>query len=176
MADRQRPDHPVSGMPRIGMRARELLPTQAKLKRRQRPGSDVIRERLRLGAGFSDAEHNDVVVRLGALGSRLRSFQHGAIDLELSIKDRGASGQRVTLICRLGGLDQLVATSDADTVTTALHDVREQMIRQVDDAKTRREPRNNRVLRRRSLRSAVRHGEQDTEGGRIAPIAAEREQ
>jgi ribosome-associated translation inhibitor RaiA len=109
----------------------------------------VIDQRLRLGTGFAAAERDWVVQRLGALGSRLRSFHGGRIDLEISLKDREAVDQQVTLECWIMRVHRLhlVATSSARDLSTALNEVRTEMIRQVDDAKTRTEPRNNRALR-----------------------------
>jgi ribosome-associated translation inhibitor RaiA len=169
MAESQRQVNQVPG----STRARKLLRDQAKPEGSQRPGSDLICERLQLGAGFANAERNNVVVRLGALGSRLRSFRHNVIHLELSVKDRDTAGQRVTLVCRIAGLNQLVSTSDNRTMSTALLDVRDQMTCQVDDAKTRREPRNNRSLRRRSLRRSARRGGQGAQSGRVEEIGGE---
>ncbi|WP_181773627.1 HPF/RaiA family ribosome-associated protein [Amycolatopsis pittospori] len=109
----------------------------------------LIVERLRLGAGFSAAEHDWVAERLAALGSRLRSFNEGQVDLEISVKDRNGTGQQLTLECRIHRLPgvHLVAGSSASDLPVALNEVRTDMIRQVDHAKTRTEPRHNRALR-----------------------------
>ncbi|MFE6613532.1 HPF/RaiA family ribosome-associated protein [Amycolatopsis sp. NPDC057786] len=109
----------------------------------------LITERLHLGAGFSASEHEWVAERLAALGSRLRSFSEGQVDLEISVKDRHGAGQQLTLECRLHrfpGL-HLVAGSSAPDLPVTLNEVRTDMIRQVDHAKTRTEPRHNRALR-----------------------------
>jgi ribosome-associated translation inhibitor RaiA len=110
---------------------------------------DLIDERLHLDTGFLDSEREWVVRRLAALGPRLRSFHEGQVDLRISLKGRHDPDQRVTLECRIRrtpGL-HLVSTSDAAELALALNEVRNSMIRQVDDAKTRTEPRNNRALR-----------------------------
>ncbi|MEU8413819.1 HPF/RaiA family ribosome-associated protein [Amycolatopsis japonica] len=109
----------------------------------------LIAGQLRLGAGFSASERDWVAERLAALGSRLRSFGEGTVDLEISVKDRDCAGQQLTLECRLhrfSGL-HLVAGSSAPDLPVALNEVRTDMIRQVDHAKTRTEPRHNRALR-----------------------------
>jgi hypothetical protein len=110
---------------------------------------DLIDERLLLGTGFHESERDWIVRRLASLGPRLRSFDAVQIDLEISIKDRDSAGQQVTLECwvRRATRLHLVSTSSEAEVDTALNDVRTSMIRQVDDAKTRTEPRNNRALR-----------------------------
>jgi len=86
------------------------------------------------------------------LGSRLRSFPDTEIDLEISLKDRRGTGRRVTLECWISRSPRLhlVSTSTARELAVALNEVRDDLIRQVDDAKTRTEPRNNRARRHSS--------------------------
>ncbi len=109
----------------------------------------VIAQRLRLATGFLDSERDWIVERLGALGSRLRSFPDTQVDLEISLKDRDAPDQQVTLECRIHRTPSLhlVSTSSAPALAVALNEVRNGLIRQIDDAKTRTEPRHNRALR-----------------------------
>ncbi|GAB3875261.1 HPF/RaiA family ribosome-associated protein [Kibdelosporangium lantanae] len=110
---------------------------------------DPIEERLRLGTGFLDPERDWIVRRLAALGPRLRSFHGTEIDLEISLNDRHGAGQQVTLECWIHRTPRLhlVSTSSAPELAVALNEVRAGLIRQIDDAKTRTEPRNNRALR-----------------------------
>lgn len=109
----------------------------------------VISQRLRLASGFHVSERDWIIQRLAALEPRLRSFRDGQIDLEISLKDRDGVGQRVTLECwiRRATRLHLVTTSSAPKLAIALNEVRNGLIRQIDDAKTRTEPRNNRALR-----------------------------
>lgn len=109
----------------------------------------VITQRLNLATGFLASERGWVVERMAALGSRLRSYRDDQIDLEISVKDRRGAEQRVTLECWINRVPRqhLVATSSARDLPVALNEVRNELIRQVDEAKTRREPRSNRVLR-----------------------------
>ncbi len=115
----------------------------------EQPPVTVITERLRLGTGFVASERDEIVERLAALGTRLRSFSGETVELEISVKGRDGAGQRVALECWIAGRARLVSTSAARELPVALTGVRDDMIRQIDDAKTRREPRNNRMLRRR---------------------------
>ena len=110
---------------------------------------DVIAERLHLATGFLASERDWVIRRLGALGSRLRSFPGTEIDLEISLKERHGADQRVTLECWISRTPRLhlVSTSTAKELAVAINEVRNDLIRQVDDAKTRTEPRNNHALR-----------------------------
>jgi len=109
----------------------------------------VVAQRLHLATGFLATERGWVVERLAALGSRLRSSRDDQIDLEISVKDRKGVEQRVTLECWINRTPRLhlVATSSKRDLPGALNEVRDELIRQVDEAKTRTEPRSNRALR-----------------------------
>jgi len=109
--------------------------------------SATIAERLRVGAGFAQQERPAIVERLSSLDARLATYAATDTDLELSIKDRDRPGQKVTLECWIAGQQRLVATSAEENLADALADVRDDLRRQLDDAKTRSEPRNNRKLR-----------------------------
>ncbi|MFI6096520.1 HPF/RaiA family ribosome-associated protein [Lentzea sp. NPDC051213] len=109
----------------------------------------VIAQRLHLATGFHANERDWVVDRLAALGARLRSFRDDQVELEISLKDRRGVEQRVTLECWINRTPRLhlVATSTEHDLPAALNEVRNELIRQVDEAKTRTEPRHNRALR-----------------------------
>lgn len=113
------------------------------------PDVSVIEERLHLAAGFHADERDWVVNRLAALGSRLRSYRDDQIDLEISLKDREGVEQHVVLQCWInrGHRQHLVASSSQRELSAALNEVRDELVRQVDENKTRTEPRHNRALR-----------------------------
>ena len=96
----------------------------------------MIAQRLRLATGFLSSERDWVVHRLAALDSRLRSFSDTQVDLEISLKDRHGAGQRVTLECWVNRSPRLhlVSTSSARELAMAVSEVRDEMIRQIDDA------------------------------------------
>ncbi|WP_341717275.1 HPF/RaiA family ribosome-associated protein [Micromonospora sp. FIMYZ51] len=102
---------------------------------------------LRFNAGFSQGDREWIVPLFGTLDARLATFDADATDLELSVKDREAKGQRVTLECRVAGLPKIVTTSSEEDLRAALNDVRDDLRRKLNDAKTRQEPRNNKHLR-----------------------------
>jgi hypothetical protein len=110
---------------------------------------NVIAQRLHLATGFLASERDWIVQRLAALGSRLRSFPDTQVDLEISLKERNGADQRVTLECWISRTPRLhlVSTSSARELAVAVGEVRDDLIRQVDDAKTRTEPSNNRTPR-----------------------------
>ncbi|MFC0112075.1 HPF/RaiA family ribosome-associated protein [Kibdelosporangium aridum] len=109
----------------------------------------LIDERLHLATGFHESERDWIVRRLATLGPRLRSFDAVQVDLEISLKERDGPGQQITLECwiRRSPRLHLVATSYAHELAVALNEVRNGLLRQIDDAKTRTEPRSNRALR-----------------------------
>jgi ribosome-associated translation inhibitor RaiA len=102
---------------------------------------------LRVGAGFAADERPGIVEQLNSLDARLATHPAAETDMELSVKDRDRSGQRLTLECWIAGRSRLVATSEHRQLSTALMEVRDDLRRQLNDAKTRTEPRNNRHLR-----------------------------
>lgn len=113
------------------------------------PMETAVGDRLRLGTGFAEEERGTIVERFGALDARLRSFAADTVDLELSVKERDGADQRVTLECWLAGQPRIVATSARPALGAALIEVRDDMVRQIDELKTRQEPRNNAHLRKR---------------------------
>ena len=62
----------------------------------------------------------------------------------LRVKERDSPGQRTFLEARLPGKPAIVATSDRAGFQEAIHEVRDDLIRQITDAKNRTEPRNSR--------------------------------
>jgi ribosome-associated translation inhibitor RaiA len=107
----------------------------------------TVQECLRVGAGFSQGDRNWIVEQLGTLDARLASFHADATELEISVKDRESRGQKVTLECWIGGREKIVTTSSEEDLHAAVMDVRDDLRRRLNDAKTRQEPRHNRHLR-----------------------------
>lgn len=81
------------------------------------------------------------------LDSRLRSFDAGTVDMQLFVKDRDTKSQHVTLDVKIDGYGPLVASSSSADLDHAFNEVRDEMIRQLTDAKGKREPQNNKHLR-----------------------------
>ncbi|SBT49995.1 HPF/RaiA family ribosome-associated protein [Micromonospora narathiwatensis] len=102
---------------------------------------------LRVGAGFSQGDRNWIAERFATLDARLAGFHADATELEVSVKDREARGQKVTLECWIAGRQKIVTTSVEEDLHAALNDVRDDLRRRLNDAKTRQEPRNNKHLR-----------------------------
>ena len=112
--------------------------------------TDPLNERLRLGAGFAAADRPRILEALSALAPHLSGWEHDQVDLEVSLKDAEGPDQKVTLQLWLAGRAHLVATSHKRDVEHALADVRTDLIRQIEDEKSRREPRKRRKTQYRT--------------------------
>jgi len=109
--------------------------------------SPVVANILKLSHGVAPEERAHVVAAFSRLDDRLRSFPEGAVELSLSVKERDTPSQRTTLEAWIAGQPRVVATSARTDFDAALAEVRDDMVRQISDAKNRTEPRNNRVGR-----------------------------
>jgi ribosome-associated translation inhibitor RaiA len=107
----------------------------------------TVQESLRLGSGFEQHERAQIVEGWTSLDARLRSFSAGTVEMELSVKERGEASQRTVLEAWISGQARVVATSNDPNLDQALNEVRDDLIRQLTDAKNRTEPRNNPSLR-----------------------------
>lgn len=107
----------------------------------------IVADTLRLGHGFHADERTKVVELLGRLDERLRSFGADRVDLTIAVKERDGAAQRTTLEAKLGGMQRMVATSDHEVLEAAVLEVRDDLIRQISDAKHKSEPKNNHQLR-----------------------------
>jgi ribosome-associated translation inhibitor RaiA len=112
----------------------------------------TVEDCLRVGAGFSQGDRNWIADQFATLDGRLAAFNADATELEVTVKDRAARGQKVTLGCWIAGRQKIVTTSDEEDLHDALNDVRDDLRRRLNDAKTREEPRNNRHLREPTIR------------------------
>jgi len=110
-------------------------------------GTATVDTSLRLGNGFGQDERGPIVEGWASLDARLRSFDAGTVDMELSVKERGEASQRTVLEVWISGQPPVVATSSETDLGQALHEVRDDLIRQLSDIKNRSEPRNNPSLR-----------------------------
>jgi ribosome-associated translation inhibitor RaiA len=110
----------------------------------------ILEERLRLGAGFAAADRPRVLGALSALEPHLSGWKHNQVDLEVSLKDTKGSDQKLTLQAWLAGRAHLVATSHERDLDHALAEVRRDLIRQIEDQRSRREPRKRRPTRYRT--------------------------
>jgi hypothetical protein len=91
----------------------------------------VLDARLRLGPGFQEADRAQVLTGLSSLGRHLAHW---------SVKDRGRPQQTVTLEAWLPGWPSQIAHSAETDLGRALVQVRQEMIRRIEDGKAKRHP------------------------------------
>ena len=107
----------------------------------------TVAESLSLHGEFQDGEFDMIVNHWSKLDARLRSFDAGTLSMQLFVKERDTKSQHLTLDVKIDGQNPLVATSSSTDFEHALNEVRDEMIRQITDMKTKSEPRNNKRLR-----------------------------
>ena len=112
--------------------------------------ADIVSANLRLEHGVAPAEFDHVVEVFGRLDQRLRSFEDRSIDLRLYVKERDTPSQHTTLEAVVAGHPAIIATSSHADLDLALEEVRDDMVRQLTDAKNLTEPQNNRSRRGRA--------------------------
>lgn len=112
----------------------------------------IVEDALRVHGQLETHEVVDLVAHWAKLDQRLQSFRDRSIDLDLHVNERDTSSQHITLDVQIGGFKPFIATSSASSLYRGLNEVRDEMIRQLTDAKTRTEPRNNRKLRETARR------------------------
>lgn len=104
-------------------------------------------EEIRLGGGLDGRDRPLIETTLRQALQRLGALRGRGVEAELSVKDRDARGMKTTLEVWIHGLPRLVATSDQPELRDALNEVSDRTVAQLDQAVTRREPKNNRTRR-----------------------------
>lgn len=107
----------------------------------------TVADSLTVHGDLHQADLDKIIDRWAKLDARLRSFDHGTVAMQLFVKDRDTKSQRVTLDVKIEGHEPLVAKSSNTDLDKAINEVRDEMIRQITDTKTKTEPRNNKHLR-----------------------------
>lgn len=107
-------------------------------------GADDGRQRaditqLRIAYGFEESERPRILELLGKLNRQLKRFPANGVDLELAVKDRDTTAQKVTLTGRLPNIGTVIATSREHALRDALMDVREDLWRQLKEQLDRRQ-------------------------------------
>jgi hypothetical protein len=103
---------------------------------RERRGASL--EQLRIGCGFEESERPRILELLRKLDRQLQRFPAEAVDLELTVKDRDTTAQKVTLEAWLPNVPRVVVTSREHSLRDALMDVREDLWRQLKETLDRR--------------------------------------
>ena len=126
-----------------------LEPRRRQAVTEHRPGS--LDDVLVLGGGFSEADRPLVRERLSTLEKHLSRWDPASVTVEVSVKNRGGREQQVTLRAELPGYPPLVAKVVDPNLDSALASAKRELIRQVEDEKTKREPKSNRQLRHKPV-------------------------
>jgi len=107
----------------------------------------IVLDALSTHGPFHEHEIRDLIPHWSKLDQRLQSFADRSIALDLHLHDRDTPDQRVVLEANIGGFPTFVATARSRELDAALNRVRDELVRQLSDAKNRTEPRHNRKLR-----------------------------
>ena len=107
----------------------------------------TVADSLSLHGEMDDGDFDMIVDHWSKLDARLRSFDSGTVSMQLFVKERNTKSQHITLDVKIDGHNPLVATSSNTDFEKSLNEVRDEMIRQITDMKTKSEPRNNKHLR-----------------------------
>jgi len=107
----------------------------------------TVADSLTVHGDVYDGDVEKLIDHWSKLDARLRSFDEGTVAMQLFVKDRDTKSQHVTLDVKVDGHNPLVATSSNQDLDRAFNEVRDEMIRQISDMKTKSEPRNNKHLR-----------------------------
>ena len=107
----------------------------------------TVADSLSLHGEMDNGDFDMIVDHWSKLDARLRSFDSGTVSMQLFVKERNTKSQHITLDVKIDGHNPLVATSSNTDFEQSLNEVRDEMIRQITDMKTKSEPRNNKHLR-----------------------------
>ena len=107
----------------------------------------IVADALTVHGPLYDRELAELIDHWARLDQRLQSFRDRSIAIDLHVRDRDHPAQHVTLDVAIGGFPVFVARADSTDLVQALNHVRDEMIRQLTDAKNKSEPRHNRKLR-----------------------------
>jgi ribosome-associated translation inhibitor RaiA len=116
----------------------------------ENPRAGILHDALRLSGGFSDADRSWVLDALSGLEPHLSRWDPASMIVDVSVKHRDGKEQQVTLRAELPGFPQLVAKAEDRDLDRALAEAKRELLRQLEDEKTKREPKNNRQLREKT--------------------------
>ena len=104
----------------------------------------TVAESLQVHGDLSGSELETLIEHWSKLDTRLLSFDHGTVRLDLYIKERGTPSQHLTLEAHIERYPKLIATTGAGDFEHELNVVRDEMVRLIGDARDQRRPRRHR--------------------------------
>jgi len=111
----------------------------------------ILDQVLHVSGGFSEAERQRLLDGL-AETPHLSRWDPADMELDVSVKQRDSKEQKVSIRAILPGYPTLVGTAVDHDLDRALMDARRDLIRQIEDEKKKRQPKDNRHLREKRMR------------------------
>ena len=108
---------------------------------------EILDDVLRLGVGFADNDRSWILDALESQAPHLARWEPSKVDVEIYVQDRDGKKQQVTLRADLPGYPPLIARAAYRQLDRAVAEAKHELVRQIDDAKGKREPNDNRHLR-----------------------------
>jgi ribosome-associated translation inhibitor RaiA len=100
--------------------------------------ASTVEQRLRIVPQFRPEEYERYTAAIAQkLDRRLSRWDAEQVELELSVKERDTASQKVVLECWISGVPKLVGTSTERDLGAAVHEVRDDVFRQIDRHVTR---------------------------------------
>lgn len=100
----------------------------------------ILEDRLRIVPEFRPEEYDTVRdLMAGKLERRLSRWEPSDVELEISVKDRETSKQRMALECWISRLPKFVATSTKQELEAAVIECRDDLYTQVNKFVTKKE-------------------------------------
>ena len=103
--------------------------------------TSIVAKCLRVHGELHAHEFDALVDHWAKLDHRLQPFEQRGIKLDLHIHDRDTAGQWVLLEAHIGGCAPMVAKHASRSMDDCLNHVRDELVRQLSDAKGRMEHR-----------------------------------
>jgi ribosome-associated translation inhibitor RaiA len=110
----------------------------------------LLDEALHLSGGLSDADRPWVLDALSGLVPHLSRWDAESMKLDVAVQHRDGKEQQVTLRAELAGYPTVVAKATDRDLTRAFAEAKREFVRQIEDEKKKREPKNNRLLRKKT--------------------------
>jgi ribosome-associated translation inhibitor RaiA len=110
----------------------------------------LLDEVVHLSGGFSDADRPWLLDALATLVPHLSRWDAESMKLEVSVKHRDSKEQQVTLRAELAGYPPIIAKAADRDLSRALAEARRELVQQIEQEKKKREPKANRLLRKKT--------------------------
>jgi ribosome-associated translation inhibitor RaiA len=113
-------------------------------------GTGILDRVLHLSGGFAATDRRWVLEALAGLEPHLSRWDPAGMQLFLSVQHRDGKEQQVTLRAELPGYQPIVAKAADRDLNRALAEAKRELIRQIEDETKKRDPKSNRLLRKKT--------------------------